>query len=77
MRGVHGYSFLKMLGVTDTIAQNEEEYIQIAVNLGLDSQWRRDIAQRMSQRQDALFDNKVCVTALEGFYQKIVLERFK
>ncbi len=77
MRGLHAYSFLKMLGVTDTIAQNEEEYIQIAVKLGLDSQWRRDIAQRMSQRQDALFDDKVCVTALEGFYEQIVIERLK
>ncbi|MEG4588746.1 O-linked N-acetylglucosamine transferase, SPINDLY family protein [Microcoleus sp. MOSTC5] len=77
MRGLHAYSFLKMLGVTDTIAQNEEEYIQIAVNLGRDSDWRRDIAERMSQRQDDLFDDKVCVTALEYFYQKIVLERLK
>ena len=77
MRVLHTYSFLKMLGVTDTIAQNEEEYIQIAVKLGLDSQWRRDIAQRMSQRQDDLFDDKVCVTALEGFYQQIVLEKLK
>jgi predicted O-linked N-acetylglucosamine transferase (SPINDLY family) len=77
MRGLHAYSFLKMLGVTDTIAQNEEEYIQIAVKLGLDSQWRRDIAQRMSQRQDAVFDDKVCVTALEGFYQQVVLQRLE
>jgi predicted O-linked N-acetylglucosamine transferase (SPINDLY family) len=77
MRGLHAYSFLKMLGVTDTIAQNEEEYIQIAVKLGLDSEWRRDIAQRMSQRHDYLFDDKVCVTALESFYQRIVRERLE
>ncbi|MEG4442514.1 hypothetical protein QUB47_08960 [Microcoleus sp. AT9_B5] len=72
MRGLHAYSFLKMLGVTDTIAQNEDEYIQIAVKLGLDLEWRRDIAQRMSQRHDNLFDDRVCVTALENFYQQIV-----
>ena len=77
MRGLHAYSFLKMLGVTDTIAQNEEEYIQIAVNLGLDSEWRRDVAQRMSQRQDNLFDDQICVTALESFYQRIVRERLE
>src|ERR687886_642516 len=77
MRGLHAYSFLKMLGVTDTIAQNEEEYIEIAVKLGRDSKWRQDIAQRMSQRQDDLFDDQVCVTALEGFYQQIVRERIK
>ena len=77
MRGLHAYSFLKMLGVTDTIAKNEAEYIEIAVKLGLDSEWRRDIAQRMSQRQDHLFDDRVCVAALEAFYQEVVRERLK
>ena len=77
MRGLHAYSFLKMLGVTDTIAKNEAEYIEIAVKLGTDSEWRRDISERMSQRQDNLFDDRVCVTALEAFYQKVVLERLK
>jgi hypothetical protein len=47
------------------------------VVLGLYSKWRQDIAQRMSQRQDALFDDKVCVTALEGFYLQIVREKIK
>lgn len=77
MRGLHAYSFLKMLGVTDTIAQNEAEYIEIAVKLGKDSEWRRDIAERMSQRHDYLFDDRVCVTALEAFYQKVVRERLE
>ncbi|WP_293335650.1 tetratricopeptide repeat protein [Microcoleus sp. CAWBG58] len=77
MRGLHADSFLKMLGVTDTIAQNEAAYIEIAVKLGKDSQWRRDIAERMSQRQDNLFDDRVCVTALEAFYQEVVRERLK
>ncbi len=77
MRGLHAYSFLKMLGVTDTIAQNEVEYIEIAVKLGTDSEWRRDVAERMSQRQYNLFDDLVCVTALEDFYQEVVRERLK
>ncbi|MEG4011878.1 MULTISPECIES: O-linked N-acetylglucosamine transferase, SPINDLY family protein [unclassified Microcoleus] len=77
MRGLHTYSFLKMLGVTDTIANNEAEYIEIAVKLGRDSKWRLDIAQRMSQRQGNLFDDRVCVTGLESFYQRVVLERLE
>ncbi|PSB13893.1 glycosyl transferase family 1 [filamentous cyanobacterium Phorm 46] len=77
MRGLHAYSFLKMLGVTDTIAKNEVEYIEIAVKLGTDSEWRRDIAERMSQRQGNLFDDRVCVTALEAFYQEVVRERLE
>lgn len=77
MRGLHAYSFLKMLGVTDTIAKNEVKYIEIAVKLGKDSEWRRDVAERMNQRQDNLFDDRVCVTALEAFYQQVVRERLK
>ncbi len=75
MRGRHADSFLKMLGVTDTIAENEAEYIEIAVKLGLNPEWRRDISDRMSQRHDSLFDDKTCVSALEAFYKQVVFER--
>lgn len=75
MRDRHTDSFLKLLGVTDTIAQNEAEYIDIAVRLGQDPTWRREISQKMSQNHDRLFDDKACVAGLEAFYQRIVAER--
>ncbi|MBE9208034.1 glycosyl transferase family 1 [Nostoc sp. LEGE 06077] len=77
MRGRHSDSFLKMLGVTDTIAQNEAEYIDIAVKLGLDSTWRNNIAAQMSQRHHLLFDDQACVASLEAFYQQIVEQQPK
>jgi len=72
MRGRHSYSFLKMLGVTDTIAQNEAEYIEIAVKLGLDPAWRHSVAERIKERHDHLYDDKTCVTGLEDFYKQVV-----
>jgi predicted O-linked N-acetylglucosamine transferase (SPINDLY family)/predicted O-methyltransferase YrrM len=72
MRGRHSDSFLKMLGVTDTIAKNEAEYIEIAVKLGLDPVWRHEISERISQRHDRLFDDQVCIAGLEAFYKKVV-----
>lgn len=75
MRGCQSYGILKMLGVTDTIAQNEAEYIEIAVKLGLDPQWREGISQRMSQRHAYLYEDKSCVKGLEQFYQQVVQER--
>ncbi|MEH2150760.1 O-linked N-acetylglucosamine transferase, SPINDLY family protein [Nostoc sp.] len=71
MRGRHSDSFLKMLGVTDTIAENEAEYIEIAIKLGLDLAWRGTIAKRMSQNHDRLFDDKACVAGLEAFYKQV------
>ncbi|MBD2048885.1 tetratricopeptide repeat protein [Coleofasciculus sp. FACHB-64] len=72
MRGLHSYSFLRMLGVTDTIAQTEAEYIDIAVRLGLDPVWRRDVSERIKARHDYLYDDKSCVVALEDFYKQVV-----
>jgi predicted O-linked N-acetylglucosamine transferase (SPINDLY family) len=61
-----------MLEVTDTIAQNETEYIEIAVRLGLDPAWRRNIAERLKENHDRLYDDKACVAGLEAFYKQIV-----
>lgn len=74
MRGRQSYAFLKILGVTETIAKNEAEYIEIAIRLGLNPAWRGRIVQQMKQRHSYLYDDKVCVAALEEFYQRVVLE---
>jgi predicted O-linked N-acetylglucosamine transferase (SPINDLY family) len=77
MRGRHTDSFLKMLGVTDSIAHNEAEYIDIAVELGLNPVWRRNIAERMKERHDHLYNDKACVVGLEAFYKQVVEETLR
>jgi predicted O-linked N-acetylglucosamine transferase (SPINDLY family) len=72
MRGRHSYAFLKLLGITETIASNEAEYIEIAVRLGCDRDWRDKIVQQMSQHHTHLYDDKTCVVALEEFYKRVV-----
>ena len=81
MRGRHSDSFLKMLGVTDTIAANQAEYIEIAVKLGNTPDLRNQISQRMSENcdkskghalRDRLYEDKACVVGLEEFYQRVV-----
>jgi len=74
MRGRHSYGILQMLGVTETIATDVAEYIEIAVKLGLDKEWRQSIVQQISQNHDRLYDDKTCVEALESFYQRVVQE---
>ena len=74
MRGRHAYAMLKMLGVTDTIAKDEAEYMDIAARLGLDKEWRQSIVEKISQNHDRLYDDKTCVEALEAFYQRVVRE---
>lgn len=75
MRGRQSYGMLKILGLTDTIAKDEAEYIDIAVKLGLDAEWRRNISQQISDRHANLYEDATCVKALEQFYQQVVQEK--
>jgi len=72
MRGRHSYGILKMLGVTDTIAPTPSKYIEIAVRLGRDRQWRDSIVQRIKERHRYLYDDTDCIAALSEFYQRAV-----
>lgn len=72
MRGRHTDSFLKMLGVTDTIAANEAEYIEIAVKLGKETKTRNQISQQMSENHHKLYEDEACVAGLSEFYKQVV-----
>jgi predicted O-linked N-acetylglucosamine transferase (SPINDLY family)/Tfp pilus assembly protein PilF len=74
MRSRHSYGMLKMIGVTETIARNAEQYIEIAVRLGLDSHWRQQINSKMESNKHKLFDDQECISALENFFQDAVAE---
>ena len=75
MRGRHGYAILTQLGVTDTIARDKEEYVNIAVRLGQDRAWRAQIVERMNANRGLLFGDVRCVRALEDFFRSVVKER--
>ncbi len=77
MRGRHTYGILKMMGVTETIAQDEAEYVEIAVRLGLDADWRQEIVRKIYERHSQLYDDRTCVTALESFYKSVVFSKLR
>jgi predicted O-linked N-acetylglucosamine transferase (SPINDLY family) len=68
MRGRHSYGMLKRMGVTETIAQDEKEYIEIAIRLGKDEVWRKQVREKVQQNTFKLYDDQDCVRALEEFY---------
>jgi predicted O-linked N-acetylglucosamine transferase (SPINDLY family) len=74
MRGRLSYAMLTRLGLSETIAQDEAEYIDIAVRLGLEPVWRDWIVQYTAEHHDCLYNDTTCVAALEEFYQRVVQE---
>ena len=72
MRGRHSYAILNQLGVTETIARDEAEYVAIAARLGLDQQWRQSVIDRMVAGYPRLYSDTGSVRALEDFYRGVV-----
>jgi predicted O-linked N-acetylglucosamine transferase (SPINDLY family) len=75
LRGRHSYAILTQLGITDTIARDKEEYIDIAVRLAQDRGWRSEILKRMKANFPQLYSDTRSVRAMEDFFRAKVSER--
>jgi predicted O-linked N-acetylglucosamine transferase (SPINDLY family) len=72
MRSRHSYGILNMIGVTETIAETEAEYIEIAVRLGLDYEWRQTVRDKITANKHRLFNDQECIKGLEKFFEETV-----
>ncbi len=72
MRGRHVLGILKMMGIEETIASSKEEYVQIAIRLGRDAEYRQYISDLIAQNKHKLYNDLKPVRALEGFLFDIV-----
>ena len=72
MRGRHSAALLEMMGVTETIARDTDDYVAIAVRLAKSPEERLKISNRMGAAKDKIYRDRACVTALEDFLEKAV-----
>ena len=77
MRGRQSYGILKVMGITETIGETLEDYINIAVRLGLDEDWRREISDLMKARQDLVFNDLEVVKHLDAFLEEAVQRKLQ
>jgi predicted O-linked N-acetylglucosamine transferase (SPINDLY family) len=72
MRGRHSYAMLKRIEVTETIASSVDEYIDLAIRLGKEADFRREISEKVRERSDVLFQDEEAIRGLEKFYEKVI-----
>jgi predicted O-linked N-acetylglucosamine transferase (SPINDLY family) len=75
MRARHSYAILTQLSITETIASDAAAYVDIAVRLGLDQQWRKRVVERMVAGYANLYSDLRSVRALEDFCRRVTKER--
>ncbi len=72
MRGRITYACYQQMGIAECVANDPEEYVRIALRLGVDPGWRRSVHQRILANKHLLYDNRAAVRELEDFLLKAV-----
>jgi protein O-GlcNAc transferase len=67
MRGRHSIAHLKMLGLEELIASSVDDYVQRAVRLAQDPEYRRQIAAKIAANKHKLYRDPAPIRALEDF----------
>jgi predicted O-linked N-acetylglucosamine transferase (SPINDLY family) len=67
LRGRHSLAVLRMMGVTETIAETVDDYVALAVRLGTDVEWRAAIRRKMAAGRARVYRDDDCVAGLETF----------
>lgn len=68
-------AWYQRIGVTDCIADDEEEYVALAVRLAHDSAFRETVCRRIRATNHLLFDDHQTVSELETFFETVLCER--
>jgi predicted O-linked N-acetylglucosamine transferase (SPINDLY family) len=72
MRGRHSAAILNMMGITETIADTVEDYIEIAIRLAKDPQERRTLGQRIADSKHKVYRDRACIVVLADFLDRVV-----
>jgi protein O-GlcNAc transferase len=67
MRGRLASGILTRMGLSDLVAQTEEDYVALAVRLVEDTGYRKQVSERIETSYSVLFDDVVVIRALEDF----------
>ena len=77
MRGRHTYSILKKLNIEETIASSKKKYVEIAVKLSKDNDFRNSIINKIVKNKKKLFNDDKPIRFLEEVIKKKLLQLTK
>jgi protein O-GlcNAc transferase len=72
LRGRLAYKMYLSMGVTDCVAKNASDYVQLAVRLGTDRDFRQAVREKIMAAGHVLFENDAGIHQLADFWKSIV-----
>jgi predicted O-linked N-acetylglucosamine transferase (SPINDLY family) len=73
MRGRQTAGMLDVIGVTELVAADRDDYLRIACRLAGDTGWRSEMHRRIAGAQGRLFDDPAPIERLQAFLQEAAL----
>ena len=74
MRARHGFAIYKQMCVSDLIADSLDSYLEIAIRLGVDKKWRREIKNKIAEHKNKLVNDYTPCNSLVDFVRSVVVE---
>ena len=71
MRGRHTYSILKILELDELIAFSKKEYVNIALKLAKNIDYRKLVIKKIKKNKNKLFNDRKSIKFLNLFFEKI------
>jgi predicted O-linked N-acetylglucosamine transferase (SPINDLY family) len=74
MRSRHSMAMLRVMGITETIAESVDDYVRIAASIGTDTKWRERMSARVEANKYKLYNDSASVRHLESFLEKALAD---
>ena len=71
IRGRGTLAHYQHMGIEGCIAESPEEYVEIAVRLGTDPNFRKNISRKICDNAAAVLEDEVCVRSLARFLEEV------
>jgi len=69
LRSRHSVALLERMGVNETVASSQDEYVSLASRLALDPAWRAEIRAKIARNKHRLYGDRRSVAGLERFME--------
>jgi predicted O-linked N-acetylglucosamine transferase (SPINDLY family) len=77
VRGRYTFGFYRTMQIEDCIALSTRDYIEKAIKLGTDQEWRAHLVDKICERNEILFNSHAAVGEYNRIFERLVDEALK
>jgi protein O-GlcNAc transferase len=77
VRGRYTSGFYRTMGVTECVAASADDYVEKAVRLGTDREWRTYVGDRIRKSSAAIFESSESIREYDRIFRRLVDEAMK